>query len=79
MLRAGQSTTTKYAPAAQVLARLITLAEEQFLQLNRRDARELAVALIASYEWIALIANTLRDTDLITTEVRRLERWIDTL
>ncbi|MGI8665042.1 MAG: TetR/AcrR family transcriptional regulator [Jatrophihabitans sp.] len=65
--------------AATVMGRLITVAEEQFTQLGRRDAHELAVALVASWEGIALLANTLRDPDLITTEARRLERWIDSL
>ena len=62
-----------------MLAHLISLAQEQLEQLGRRDARELAVALVASYEGIALIANTLRDPELITTEARRLECWIDTI
>jgi AcrR family transcriptional regulator len=65
--------------AATVLERLITIAEEQFAQLGRRDARQLATALVASWEGIALIGNTLRDPNLITTEARRLERWIDSL
>ena len=65
--------------AATVLGRLITIAEEQFTQLGRRDAHELAVALVASWEGIALLANTLRDPGLITTEARRLERWIDSI
>jgi TetR/AcrR family transcriptional regulator, transcriptional repressor for nem operon len=34
---------------------------------------------VASYEGIALIANTLRDPELIASEARRLERWIDTI
>jgi TetR/AcrR family transcriptional repressor of nem operon len=65
--------------SAEVFGRLITTAQEQFEQLGRRDARELAVALVASYEGIALIANTLRDPDLIAAEARRLERWIDSI
>jgi AcrR family transcriptional regulator len=65
--------------AAAVLGRLITSAEEQFTQLGRRDAHELGVALVASWEGIALLANTLRDPGLITTEARRLERWIDSI
>jgi TetR/AcrR family transcriptional regulator, transcriptional repressor for nem operon len=47
--------------------------------MGRADARELAVALVAAYEGIALLANALQDPDLITAESRRLERWIDTL
>ena len=65
--------------SADVFAKLITIAQEQFEQLGRRDARELAIALVASYEGIALIANTLRDPELIAAEARRLERWIDTI
>jgi TetR/AcrR family transcriptional regulator, transcriptional repressor for nem operon len=65
--------------SADVFAKLITIAQEQFEQLGRRDAPELAIALVASYEGIALIANTLRDPELIAAEARRLERWIDTI
>jgi TetR/AcrR family transcriptional regulator, transcriptional repressor for nem operon len=67
-------------PAAAVtLARLIDWAAEQFAAMGRADARELAVALIAAYEGIALLANAMQDPGLITTEGSRLERWIDTL
>ena len=47
--------------------------------MGREDARELAVALIAAYEGIALLAATLRDPRLISAEGARLERWIDAL
>ncbi len=65
--------------AAAVLERLIHVAQDQFQQLGRRDARELAVTLVASYQGIALLANTMRDPELIKTEARRLERWIDSI
>ncbi len=62
---------------------LITLpidwAELQFRSMGRRDARDLAVALIASYQGIALLTNTLRDPELMSREGKRLERWIDSL
>jgi AcrR family transcriptional regulator len=54
-------------------------AERQFRLMGRRDARDLAVALIASYEGIALLTNTFRQPDLMAREGRRLERWIDAL
>jgi hypothetical protein len=57
----------------------IDWAERQFRDLGRRDARDLAVALIASYQGIALLTNAFRDPDLMTREARRLERWIDSL
>ena len=54
-------------------------AERQFRTIGRRDARDLAVALIAAYQGIALLTNTFRDPELMTREGRRLERWIDSL
>jgi len=64
---------------AQLITMPIEWAERQFRALGRRDARDLAVALIASYQGIALLTNTLRDPELMAREGRRLERWIDSL
>jgi hypothetical protein len=47
--------------------------------MGRRDARDLAVALIASYQGVALLTNAFRDPNLMTREARRLERWVDSL
>ena len=57
----------------------IDWAQEQFRAMGRRDARDLAVALIAAYQGISLLANTFRDPNLMLREGRRLERWIDSL
>jgi hypothetical protein len=57
----------------------IAWIEQQFKAMGRRDARDLAFALLASYEGIALLANTFRDPELMIREGRRLERWIDSL
>jgi TetR/AcrR family transcriptional regulator, transcriptional repressor for nem operon len=54
-------------------------AERQFRQMGRRDARDLAIALMASYQGIALLTNTFRDPELMIREARRLERWIESL
>ena len=64
---------------AQLLQAPIAWAEQQFTALGRRDAHDLAIALIASYQGIALLTNTFRDPELMTREARRLERWIDSL
>jgi AcrR family transcriptional regulator len=64
---------------AQLLELPIDWAENQFRLMGRRDARDLAVALIASYQGIALLTNTFRDPELMARESRRLERWIDSL
>jgi AcrR family transcriptional regulator len=68
------------AGSAVDLMRLsIDWAEEQFRAMGRRDARDLAVALIASYQGISLLTNTFRDGKLMQREARRLDRWIDSL
>ncbi len=64
---------------AELLSVPIGWAEQQFRAMGRRDARDLAVALIASYQGVALLTNTLRDPELLVREGRRLERWIDSL
>jgi AcrR family transcriptional regulator len=70
-------------PLAEQGAELIRIpiawTEAQFRAMGRRDAHDLAVALIASYQGIALLANTLRDPGLMTRETARLGRWIDEL
>ena len=67
------------AEVAVILAGLIDWAEAQFREMGREDARELATALIAAYEGIAVLASALRDPSLISTETSRLSRWIDSL
>jgi AcrR family transcriptional regulator len=65
--------------AATLMQLPIEWAERQFKQMGRRDARDLAVALIAAYQGISLLTNTLREPELMSREARRLERWIDSL
>jgi AcrR family transcriptional regulator len=63
--------------AAAVMARIIDWTEDQFRQLGRRDARDLAIALFAGIQGAALLANTFHDPTLLTRQSRHLERWID--
>jgi TetR/AcrR family transcriptional regulator, transcriptional repressor for nem operon len=65
--------------AASTLAILTGWVEQQFRAMGRADARDLAISLVASYQGIALLANTFRDPGLMATQGRRLERWIDSL
>jgi AcrR family transcriptional regulator len=67
------------ASAGRLIAIPLDWAERQFRELGRRDARDLAVALMSSYQGVSLLANTFRDPELIAREARRLERWIDAL
>jgi AcrR family transcriptional regulator len=54
-------------------------AEGQFRSLRRRDARDLALALLAGIQGAALLANTFRDPEILSGQARRLNRWIDSL
>ena len=65
--------------AAAVMARIIDWAEDQFRQLGKRDARDLAIALFAGIQGAALLANAFRDPAILTRQTRHLERSIDTL
>jgi AcrR family transcriptional regulator len=64
---------------SQLMKLPIDWAARQFRAMGRRDADELAVALQAAYQGIALLTNTFRDPELMRREARRLERWIDSL
>jgi TetR/AcrR family transcriptional regulator, transcriptional repressor for nem operon len=64
---------------ARLMRITIDWAEEQFRLMGRRDAAELAVQLMASYQGTALLTNVLEDPELTSRQARLLERWIDTL
>jgi AcrR family transcriptional regulator len=65
--------------AAQLFHLVIDWASAQFKALGRRDGRDLAITLFAGVQGAALLANTLRDPKVMSREVRRLERWIDSV
>jgi AcrR family transcriptional regulator len=65
--------------AAELIRVPIAWAEEQFRSMGRRDAHDLAVTLIATYQGSALLANTLGEPDVMFRESRRLAGWIDAL
>ena len=65
--------------AANVFGIVIDWAEGQFRQMGRRDAHELAITLLAGVQGAALLANTFRDPEIMTRQIRQLERWIDSL
>lgn len=53
--------------------------QRQFEAMGRTDARELAIAFVASYQGAAVLTNTLRDPTILQGESARVQRWIDTL
>jgi TetR/AcrR family transcriptional repressor of nem operon len=65
--------------AKKLFAPLLDWAEEQFRELGVRDARGHAVTLISTVQGAALLANTFSDTEILASQVHRLERWIDSL
>jgi TetR/AcrR family transcriptional regulator, transcriptional repressor for nem operon len=65
--------------AAGLMELFIDWAREQFDELGRADARDLAVTLLATVQGAALLANTLRDPEILTAQVRHVETWIDSL
>jgi AcrR family transcriptional regulator len=64
---------------ASLLRVPIEWAETQFRSLGRADAHDLAIDLLATYEGSALLANTMRDPNLLTEAGRRVDRRIDAL
>lgn len=65
--------------AAQPIGLILDWAETQFRDLGRADARELAVAFFSGIQGAALLANALRDPEVMAGQVRHLARWIGTL
>lgn len=57
----------------------VAWAEKQFRAMGRRDAHDLAVEFIASYQGTAVLTQALRQPALLSNEGRRLERWVDSL
>lgn len=65
---------------AEHMRRLVDWTEQQFREMgHQNDARELGVALIAAYQGVSLLTNSFREPELMATEGRRLQRWINSL
>jgi TetR/AcrR family transcriptional regulator, transcriptional repressor for nem operon len=65
--------------AAKLMALAIDWAQEQFRLMGKRDARDLAVGLIAAIQGTALLTSSIRDPEIMTRQAHRLARWIDEL
>jgi AcrR family transcriptional regulator len=65
--------------AALPIRRILDWSAAQFRELGCADPEDLAVTLFAGIQGSALLAATLRDPALLTTQVRRLHGWIDSL
>jgi AcrR family transcriptional regulator len=65
--------------AAHLMQTLLGWAEQQFRSMGRRDAHDLAVALIATYQGTAVVTSALGQPDLMARHARRLQKWIEAL
>ncbi|HMF04846.1 MAG TPA: TetR/AcrR family transcriptional regulator, partial [Acidimicrobiia bacterium] len=65
--------------AATLLHAIVDWAAEQFRSLGRRDAQDLAVTLVAGIQGASVLAQAFHDPELLATQARGLERWIDSL
>jgi TetR/AcrR family transcriptional repressor of nem operon len=65
--------------AAKLMALAVDWAEEQFRIMGKRDARDLAVGLVAAIQGTALLTSSFRDPEIMTRQAHRLARWIDEL
>ncbi|WP_189919263.1 TetR/AcrR family transcriptional regulator [Kitasatospora xanthocidica] len=67
------------AEAGAVIRQLLEWVGGQFRELGLPDPDGLALTLVAGYQGMSLLANALRDPDVMTREGTRLLRWLDSL
>jgi TetR/AcrR family transcriptional regulator, transcriptional repressor for nem operon len=65
--------------AARPLRTLLDWAERQFRELKQRNPRAVAVTFLSAIQGAALLANAFGDEQLLKQEIRRIERWVDSL
>jgi TetR/AcrR family transcriptional regulator, transcriptional repressor for nem operon len=64
---------------APIMQTLLDWTEQQFHAMGRRDARDLALELVISYEGGAVLTNALGQPEVMAHQARRLEKWINAL
>jgi TetR/AcrR family transcriptional regulator, transcriptional repressor for nem operon len=67
------------ADAARPLRTILNWAAAQFRQLGQRNARAVAVTFLSGIQGAALLANAFGDEQLLKQEIRRIERWVESL
>ncbi|MFF2545885.1 TetR/AcrR family transcriptional regulator [Kitasatospora sp. NPDC058063] len=67
------------AEAGAMIRRLLDWVAGQFRELGLPDPDGLALTLVAGYQGMSLLANALRDPEVMTREGDRLLRWLDSL
>jgi TetR/AcrR family transcriptional regulator, transcriptional repressor for nem operon len=67
------------ADAARPLRTIVEWAEGQFRELGQRNPGAVAVTFLSAIQGAALLANAFGDEQLLKREIRRIERWVDSL
>ncbi|MEU8198306.1 TetR/AcrR family transcriptional regulator [Microbispora amethystogenes] len=67
------------AEAGRVIRLLLDWAERQFRELGLPEPDGLAVTLVSAYQGMSLLANALRDPEIMTREGNRLLGWLGSL
>ena len=65
--------------APKLFSALLDWSEDQFREMGCRDPRDQALTLFSTVQGAALLSNAFRDPEILASQVRRLERWIDSL
>jgi TetR/AcrR family transcriptional regulator, transcriptional repressor for nem operon len=63
--------------SAKLMQALIDGAEQQFQEMGRSDAHELAIEMITAYQGTAVLAHATASPELMRHESDRVDRWID--
>ena len=67
------------AEAGRVIRLLLDWTERQFRDLGLPEPDGLALTLVGAYQGMSLLANALRDPEIMTREGTRLLAWLDSL
>ncbi|MFD1930900.1 MULTISPECIES: TetR/AcrR family transcriptional regulator [Nonomuraea] len=65
--------------AGNLIRLLLDWVAGQFRELGQPDPDALAVTLVGAYQGMSLLANALRDPEIMTREGARLVAWLDSL
>jgi len=65
--------------AGRVIRLLLDWVAHQFRELSLPAPDDLAITLVGAYQGMSLLANALRDPEIMTREGNRLLHWLDTV
>jgi TetR/AcrR family transcriptional repressor of nem operon len=65
--------------AGVVIRHLIEWVTQQFSGLGLPDPDDLAVTFVAAYQGMSVLANALREPEIMVRQGARLDRWLDDL